>query len=66
MAQKRLDWMISPVRVNQFFSDSWEKRPLHIKRGQPKYYKEIFSTKAFDGILKEKHVVYGKNLDVTR
>ena len=32
----------------------------------PEYYKHVFSTKAFDGILRgEKPVIYGKNLNVT-
>ena len=32
----------------------------------PEYYKHVFSTKTFDGILRgEKPVIYGKNLNVT-
>ena len=46
--------MIAPVGVDSFFDKSWEKRPLHIKRGKPEYYKNVFSTKAFDGILRGK------------
>jgi len=61
-----LEWMIAPVGVDSFFDKSWEKRPLHIKRGKPEYYKNVFSTKAFDGILRgDKPVIYGKNLNVT-
>ena len=49
-----MEWMIAPVGVDSFFDKSWEKRPLHIKRGKPEYYKNVFSTKAFDTILRGK------------
>lgn len=65
LGRETFGWMIHPVEVDQFFNDSWEKRPIHIKRGQAKYYKDIFSTKVFDNILRDKHVTFGKNLDVT-
>ncbi|TRY71937.1 hypothetical protein TCAL_11489 [Tigriopus californicus] len=65
LGRETLAWIIHPVEVDQFFEDSWENRPVHIKRGQSKYYKDIFSTKVFDNILRDKHVTFGKNLDVT-
>ena len=65
LGKKYLEWIISPVTTEQFFADSWEQRPLHIHRGDAKYYKELFSTKELDGILRDQHVLYGKNLDVT-
>ena len=65
VGRKYLEWILSPVEVNQFKNDSWEKRPVHIQRNQKGYYKSLFSTKAFDSILREQNVIYGKNLDVT-
>ena len=65
LGKKYLEWIISPVTTEQFFADSWEQRPLHIHRGDPKYYKDLFSTKELDRILRDQHVLYGKNLDVT-
>ena len=51
--QKCFEWMIDPITKDQFFKDSWEKKPLHIKRnGNQQYYKHIFSTKSFDEILR--------------
>ena len=46
--------MIQPVKFDKFFKDIWEKRPFHIKREntQPQYYKHLFSTKAFDEIIR--------------
>ena len=65
LGRQYLEWMISPVETEHFLSDSWEKRPLHIKRGDAKYYRGLFSTKELDSILREQQVLYGKNLDVT-
>ena len=52
--KKCFEWMIQPVKFDKFFKDIWEKRPFHIKREntQPQYYKHLFSTKAFDEILR--------------
>ena len=65
LGKKYLEWIISPVPTEQFFADSWEQRPLHIHRRDAKYYKDLFSTKELDRILRNQHVLYGKNLDVT-
>jgi lysine-specific demethylase/histidyl-hydroxylase NO66 len=59
------EWMIHPIKSDLFFGDSFEKRPIHIKRGQPDYYKHLLSTKVFDNMLRDQNVVFGKNLDVT-
>jgi len=59
------EWMIAPTKVSDFYKDYWEKKPLHIKRSDSTYYKTVFSTKAFDKILRDQRVLYGKNLDVT-
>lgn len=51
--KKTFAWMIQPETVDRFFSENWEKRPLHIKRkNQSGFYKHVFSTKSFDDILK--------------
>ena len=59
------EWMIHPIKSDLFFGDSFEKRPIHIKRGQPDYYKHLLSTKVFDNMLRDQTVLFGKNLDVT-
>ena len=64
--QKCFEWMIDPIAKDNFFKDTWEKKPLHIKRnGNQQYYKHIFSTKSFDEILRSQNVQFTKNLDVT-
>ncbi len=39
VGKARFEYIISPIKVKQFFEDSFEKRPLHVKRGQKNYYK---------------------------
>ena len=59
------EWMINPMKADSFFTDTFEKRPVHIKRGNPAYYKHLLSTKVFDNMLRDQTVIFGKNLDVT-
>ena len=33
------------------FQEFWEKKPLHMKRDDPEYYKTLFSTKALDKVI---------------
>ncbi len=63
--KKCFEWMIDPCKAKTFFKDTFEKRPLHIKRGKRDYYKGVLSTKDFDNMLRDQSVLFGKNLDVT-
>ena len=46
MGDDALAWMIGPTLLpNQFYATHWEKKPLHVKRGDPDYYKDVFSCK---------------------
>ncbi len=65
LGKRYLEWIVSPSTADQFMNDAWERRPVHVKRGKPDYYRELFSTKELDSILREQHVLFGKNLDVT-
>ena len=40
----------------------WENQPLYIARKDKNYYKNVFSCKAFDEILRkpDKPIIYGK------
>ena len=59
------EWLISPTNVKDFYKEFWEKKPLHLKRSDASYYKTLFSTKAFEKIIREQRVLYGKNVDIT-
>ncbi|XP_024234309.1 ribosomal oxygenase 1 [Oncorhynchus tshawytscha] len=64
-ASKLFQWLIQPIPSKSFFRDTWEKKPVLIKRQNPDYYKGLFSTAEFDRILRQDDVQYGVNLDVT-
>ena len=38
---------------NLSLQEFWEKKPLHMKRDDPEYYKTLFSTKALDKVILE-------------
>ncbi|XP_067901457.1 ribosomal oxygenase 1 isoform X2 [Heterodontus francisci] len=62
---KLFEWLIAPVAPKKFFNDIWEKTPALIRRHNGNYYKGLFSSEDFDRILREDHVNFGVNLDVT-
>ncbi|PSN44531.1 hypothetical protein C0J52_14684 [Blattella germanica] len=64
-AKKLFSWLITPVKIDEFFSDAWEKRPLHIKRAVKDYYTPVLSTAVIDRMLRNNNVQFKKNLDVT-
>lgn len=64
-ASMLFQWLIQPIPAKTFFRDTWEKKPILVKRQNPDYYKGLFSTAEFDHILREDDVQYGVNLDVT-
>ncbi|XP_043528860.1 ribosomal oxygenase 1 isoform X1 [Frieseomelitta varia] len=59
------EWLIHPMKVEDFFEKNWEKTPVHIKRNFPKYYKLLMSTPMLDSILRESHILFTKNIDIT-
>jgi len=64
-ADSALEWVIGPTTLQEFYSSYWEKKPLHIKRSDPQYYKDVFSTKGLEKIVREQRVLYGKHMDIT-
>lgn len=62
---KVFKWMIAPYNPNKFLNEIWEKKPLHIARKKPVYYKEIISTPLIDDMLRNEHIQFTKNIDIT-
>ncbi|XP_065345222.1 ribosomal oxygenase 1 [Cloeon dipterum] len=58
-------WIIHPVPIDDYFSTTWEKRPLHICREDPSYYSALITTAKLDAMLREHNVEFTKNLDIT-
>jgi len=64
--KKCFEWLIHPEKSENFFAETWEKKPKLIKRKNDRqYFKHTFSTKSFDEILRNQNVQFTKNLDVT-
>lgn len=64
-SEKLFEWLIYPLQKDKFFNNNWEKLPLHIKRNKPKYYKSIMSTPMLDQIMRDNHILFTKNIDIT-
>ncbi|XP_059057394.1 bifunctional lysine-specific demethylase and histidyl-hydroxylase NO66 [Achroia grisella] len=62
---KAFRWMIAPYNPDEFLNRIWEKKPLHIARKKPSYYKEIISTPIIDQMLRKDNIQFTKNIDVT-
>ncbi|XP_076360505.1 bifunctional lysine-specific demethylase and histidyl-hydroxylase NO66 isoform X2 [Tachypleus tridentatus] len=63
--KKCFKWVIQPVTLAKFFSELWEKKPLLVKRHNQDYFKNLFNSKDLDRILREKHLQFSKNIDIT-
>ncbi|XP_026830431.1 ribosomal oxygenase 1 isoform X1 [Ooceraea biroi] len=64
-SRKLFEWLISPLKVEDFFADNWESTPVHIQRKDPNYYEHLMSTPLLDQVLREHDVFFNKNIDVT-
>ena len=43
--------LIAPVDADSFFSEYWERKPLHIQRDDRAYYNNLITAKNLEGIL---------------
>ncbi|VDM26270.1 unnamed protein product [Toxocara canis] len=57
-------WIISPMKVEEFFENVFEKKTLVILRKNPQYYGNLYSTKKFVEIIQEHYLEYGTNVNV--
>lgn len=64
-SEESFKWLIYPWGIETFFKQTWEKKILHLKRKEPNYYQNLMSTSMLDKILREKRVLFGKNIDIT-
>ncbi|XP_031849269.2 bifunctional lysine-specific demethylase and histidyl-hydroxylase NO66 [Nomia melanderi] len=65
VSRSMYEWLIHPMKVEDFFAKNWEQTPVHIKRNCSNYYKLLMSTPLLDKILRESHILFNKNLDIT-
>jgi hypothetical protein len=48
--------LISPIAVDRFFSDCWEKNLLHLRRESPSYYDRILDVGDLDRYLQDQNI----------
>lgn len=56
--------IVYPVKIKEFFSEYWEKKPMLIRREDPEHNKAWFSCKEFDTILRNHTLEFTTNIDV--
>jgi len=66
LARNCLEWMLYPVTVKEFFETYWEKRPLVLKRKNPNYYANLFSTEKMLQAVEEKELKYGLHINLAK
>lgn len=60
--------LISPMGQEEFFTDYWERKPLHIQRSDPglaSYYKSLFQLSDLKGLCAQ-GLTYARDLNVCR
>jgi len=66
-ATEVLAWLLWPVTPSQFFSEYWEKRPLHVRRGKPAHFSNLFSKADIDQHLaRGVEFKYGERINLAR
>jgi len=66
-ATEVLAWLLWPVTPSQFFSEYWEKRPLHVRRGRPAHLSSLFSKADIDQHLANGvEFKYGERINLAR
>lgn len=62
---RHLNYILSPVTIDDFMSTFWEKNSMCVARGSPDYYRRLLSIEDIDKMLCNNMIEYTKNIDVT-
>lgn len=63
--KRTFEWLLNPVKVEDFFAKYWESKSCFIKRRQSNYFSHLISFEAIDQMLLQNHLEFTKNVDVT-
>jgi ribosomal protein L16 Arg81 hydroxylase len=55
---RRLAWLLDPHTPDEFFSQYWEQRPLHLKRGVEGYYTPVMTAEDLGKLIGESDLRY--------
>jgi len=62
-----LEWAVSPMKLQRFQEEFWERRPFLIRRPKNRnYYDGIFNKDTIEKLLESHELKYGLNIDVTK
>lgn len=50
--------LLHPISIEEFFADSWERRPLFIQRGNNDYYRELLTDRDLEDIISNSDLRY--------
>jgi len=50
--------LIAPLGFDAFFREHWERKPLHLPRGDPDYYDSVLTNADLDGIISSADLRY--------
>jgi ribosomal protein L16 Arg81 hydroxylase len=50
--------LLAPVRPEDFFSENWERKPLHLSRGDARYYDSILTNEDLEEIISSADLRY--------
>lgn len=64
--EKLFEFMIKPISVETFMSKYFEQKPIRVQRHFADYYKDLISTEGIDQLLRDNHLEYTKNVDITK
>lgn len=64
--EKLFGILIKPIPVQKFMTEYWEQKPIRLQRRVASFYKDLISTEVIDKMLRENHVEFTKNIDITQ
>ncbi|KAK0408662.1 hypothetical protein QR680_004083 [Steinernema hermaphroditum] len=63
-ANSAFQWILGPCELQTFFKSIFEKKTLHVKRNDKKYYGNLFSTPALVDLIEKHCLEYGNNINI--
>lgn len=57
--------ILSPIKVENFLNKYWEQIPCLIRKNNHKFFTNLISFNSIDDMLRNNHVEYTKNIDIT-
>ncbi|KAH8238443.1 hypothetical protein KR032_006938, partial [Drosophila birchii] len=63
--RRMLQWIMNPVKPDDFFSDFWEKNACLVQRKSPNFFSDLISFQMIDEMLIHNHLEFTTNIDIT-